>query len=271
MSFKRTLIIGLLATAGCDLVESAQAVIVVGGAVVKSPAISVMGQLDLPAEVVASGWVGERDSPTSTDAPQPISDATVRLTFAGNRISLPLADAERGLYATTSVMDTNLEYVAGVAYAIEADTLGTTAGGALMAAPTELTPAALTLSPRPTDLHPTVREALVHPRNGALQISWTEQYGRYGYVTVLRANRSAPDQPEVVFDTRPITAQEVLDLVLNPETSVDVPGEVFAADGFYAVVVVAVEKGDDLLPNTFLGSALLVGSSAAVILAVDAS
>lgn len=264
----RSLLLLVPLVAGCGIVDAATATTVVGGLLVATPDVSVAQQIDLSSEVVATAWVGERDSPTSTEAPEPIEGAAVQVSIQGANVALP--DVGGGRYATTSVMAPGLVYTPGASYAFVAEANGARYGGTLPAAPTRLSPAALVLDPAPTAAHPDVPEALLHPADTKLTVRFPEQYGRFGYVTVLRANPNDATDPELVFDNRPDTAQEILDLVVgNPSRTVEIPATAFAQDGIYAIIVVALERGADLLPNTFIGSPILVGSGAAVVVGVD--
>jgi hypothetical protein len=262
---------GLLALPGCDLTATT----VVAGTLVLTPEIKVPGQFDVAAEVVASAWVAERESATSTTEPKGIKGATVGITFPGNRVELPEEGSQDGLYLTTSVDDAALEYLDGTQYTFRA-TLpdGSVAEyGGTVKAPTRLSPAVLTLDPTPTAVFPDLTQVGVHPKNTALTVSWpAEQYGRYAYVSVFRAKANDLENPELVFDNRPESAEEIIQFILGtPPTSVSIPADTFAQDGIYGVVVVIMNKQDDLLPNTFLGSPILAGSGAAILLGVSSS
>ncbi|MBK6684736.1 MAG: hypothetical protein IPG45_09700 [Deltaproteobacteria bacterium] len=255
---------------GCDLVESASATIVVSGLVIKSPELKVAGRFDVPTETAATVWVGERRNATDTSEPTPISDAQVAVTFAGNRVAIPADPDNDGLYLQMSSKDSALMYAAGAPYTFEAKRSGdiTAYGGTVTMAPTELTPAAMRLTPEPTTSAPGLPEVGLHAKNAGLRLEWGEQFGTHAFVTVVRADAAKPDDPQLVFDNRPETAQEILQFVAGtPPTSIEIPGETFAVDGVYAVVLVVLEKGEPN-PSTFLGSPLLVGTGAARFLAV---
>lgn len=262
----------VVAVPGCDITATT----VVAGTLVLTPEVKVPNYFDVDAEVVASAWVAERASATSTDEPTPINGATVAVTYAGNRVSLPAEGSQDGLYLTTSVDDAALEYVDGTQYTFRAALPdGSVAEyGGTVSAPTRLTPAVLTLEPQPTEVFPDLAQVGVHPRNTALTVSWPAggQYGRYAYVSVLRAKADDLKNPEVVFDNRPESAEEIIQFILGtPPTSVTIPAETFDQDGIYGVIVVMMNKQDDLLPNTFLGSPILAGSGAAVLLGVSSA
>ena len=260
----------LSVASGCDLTATT----VVAGTLVSTPALEVPGQFNVKAEVIASAWVAERDSATSTNEPTPLQGATVSVTFPGNRVAL-VEESQPGLYLTTSVDDAALQYVDGTQYTFRASLPdGSVAEyGGSVTAPSRLTPAALTLSPQPTEVFPDLAQVGVHPKNTALTVSWaSEQYGRYAYVSVFRAKADDLENPELVFDNRPESAEEIIQFILGtPPTSVTIPAETFAQDGIYGVVVVIMNKHDRLLPNTFLGSPVLAGSGAAVLLGVSSS
>lgn len=259
-------------TAGCDFLESAQATVVVTGLVVKTPGIQVPGRFELEGETAATSFVGERASATSTQEPDPIVGAEVSLSYAGNVVQLVERTEARGLYAATSLDDDNLAYVGGAAYTFAARLPGerTSYGGTIRMAPTELSAAALTLTPEPETVIPGLDNAGVHPKSTALTLAWqSRQYGRYAYVSVWRSVPSAPDRPQLVYDNRPKTAGELLQFIAGtPPVEMTVPAETFDEDGVYAVVLFLLDKGDDLQPNTFLGSPILAGSGAVVLLAV---
>lgn len=258
---------------GCGALDSVTATTIVAGTVVRTPELQVTGQFDVGAEVLASAWVGERKNATDTGEPTPITGADVNVTFAGNRIALS-EQSTNGLYLTNTVDEPNsgLIYEGGITYTVRASIEdGSVAEyGGTVTAPTILTPAALNLSPQPTDMVPGFPNILVHPKSTALNVSWAgEQFGRYPYVSVFRANANDNSNPELVFDNRPESAQETIEFILGtPPTSVDIPAETFDADGIYGVVVVIMDRHDSLLPNTFIGSPVLAGSGAAVVLGV---
>lgn len=259
-----------LPSLGCDLVESASATIVVSGLVIKSPELKLAGRFDVPAETAASVWVGERRNATDTSEPTPIKDAAVAVTFAGNRVAVPADADNEGLYVERSSKNAALMYAAGAAYTFEAKRPGdiTAYGGTVTMAPTELTPAAMRLTPEPTMAAPGLPEVGIHAKGAGLRLEWGEQFGTHAFVTVVRADAANPDDPQLVFDNRPETAQEILQFVAGtPPTSIDIPGDTFNTDGVYAVVLVVLEKGEPN-PSTFLGSPILVGTGAARFLAV---
>lgn len=253
-----------LAPLGCDLIQQATATIVVGGIVAGSPELKYAGFYDVPSEVTASVWLGERASATSQEAPVAVSNANVTITIGARQVSLP-ETSERGVYATTSVESANLVYEAGATYVFEA-VITETHGGETVA-PTRLTADDLSLTPAP-GTNAAFPGLGTHAKGAALTVGWPTSAGKYGVVTVLRADPAQPSRPELVFDNRPQTAQEILDLVLGtPPTTIEIPAGTFARDGLYAVILVAAERGD-LLDNTSIASPLLVGSGAAALLVV---
>lgn len=259
---------------GCGALDSVTATTVVAGTIVKTPELRVMGQFDVGSEIIASAWVGERKNATDTGEPSPIKGADVNLTFAGNRIALAEQTDTEGLYLINTVDTPNsgLMYAGGTTYTVRADiNNGTVAEyGGTVSAPTALTPAALVLSPQPSMTVPGFDNVFVHAKSTAINVAWAgEQFGRYPYVSVLRAKANDPENPELVFDNRPEGAQETIEFILGtPPTSVDIPADTFAADGLYGIVVVIMNKHDSLLPNTFIGSPILAGSGAAIVLSV---
>ncbi len=256
------------AAAGCDLIESAEATTVVGGIVISTPALAVPGRLDVSSQVATTAYVGERSGAVSVDMPTPIGDAQVTLTFGGVQVAVPVQDAAAGVYFQSSLTAPELTYVAGARYALVADINGSRFGGAVEA-PDALTLAGLTLSPQPTP-DPNLSGAFVHPLNTALSLSLAAQTGRYTYVTVFRADDNDPSDPQLVFDNRPTSTPELLQFIVGgPPTSQEIPANVFANAGLYAVVLVAMNNTDDLLTDTFGGSPILAGSGAAILLTVD--
>jgi hypothetical protein len=256
----------LLVLAGCDFFQSATAKVVVSGIVAKSPAIELDGQYAIPGETLATVWLGERESETSTGDPDPITGADVSLLFDGKRIALEEQN-ERGLYLASSLDESRLFY-SSIEYGFVANIGEDSADfGGAVAAPTELTAAAMQLSPSPTESVPGFPEVKRHAKNAALSVRWQPQFGRYGYVSVFRASND-PAKPTLVFDNRPQTALEWIELVAGaaPE-SIMIPADAFAQDGVYAIVLVAMEKGD-VLPSTFIGSPELAGSGTVRFLAV---
>ncbi len=256
----------LLLLTGCDFFESATATTVVAGVVAKSPELMLTGQYAIPSETVATVWLGERKSETSTDEPKPIGGANVSLSFGTKTVALA-EQAEKGVYLASSLTEEDLVYQS-TQYTFGAQIGDSADFGGSVAAPTELSAAAISLSPSPTESVPGFPEVQRHGKSTALDVSWQSQFGRYGYLVVFRAKSSDPTKPERVFDNRPKTALEWIDFVAgSPPTKLTIPADVFAADGVYAVVLVALERGD-VLPSTFIGSPQLAGSGAARFLAV---
>jgi hypothetical protein len=254
----------------CDLIESAKSTIVVAGILAATPEVKLAGQFDVESETLATVYLGERDSPTSSEAPSPIKGANVAIQFSGNSVVLKEEDGgEDGVYLADSVREPKLLYADGTLYTFAADISGNDAGpfGGGVTAPTRLSPASLTLTPAPEAI-PLVPNVYRHPKSADLTITWTEANGRYAYVTVLRADAANPGQPQQVYDSRPKTGQDMIKFIIGtPPTSLTVPGSVFDSDAAYAVLVVVADKGDPQT-NTFLGSPLLAGSGEKVLLAV---
>lgn len=260
----RALGLTLALVSGCALIQGATAKIVVAGSVFATPALSFPEYLAVEPEVAASAWVGEREDELSTREPKPILDARVALAFAGEQVSL-LGRGE-GIYGATSV-ETGLRYEPGATYEFQVATGGEDYGGRTPA-PAPLAREGLTLSPAPSHRDGLPDGVLVHPASTSLSITWPQESGRYAYVSVFRADRATPDRPELLFDTRPKTAKDVLAFVTgNPPTQVEIPAGTFASDGVYAVVVVAANNGEKV-GDVFGVSAFLVGSGTAQILVV---
>ncbi|MEM7676396.1 MAG: hypothetical protein AAF449_10375 [Myxococcota bacterium] len=258
----------MLLFCGCDLLDSATATTVFGGIVVATPEVSIPGRLEIDAEVLASAWVGERASPTSTDAPTPIGSALVELGFGDATVPVPVIDASSGAYFQSSLSDAALAYRGGEMYRFTAAIDGIRFGGSVEAPPM-LSPAGLVLNPTPTEQASGLPDVGVHPANTALTVSWGSQFGRYAYLVVLREDQSTPDRPTLVYDNRPDTIAKTLAFVQGtPPSSLTIPADIFAQDGLYAVTLVTMSRADDLLPDTFIGSPILVGSGTVVLLAV---
>lgn len=250
---------------GCDLIESATSTIIVSGLLIASPEVQYPGLFDVKAEVVATSWVGERESGTSTEEPDPISGADVDVSGPAQ---IQLEEIDSGIYSKTSLEDAALTYQEGATYTFDATVPGQNeAFGGTGVAPPRLQAGDLTFEPA-LGVHPMIAQLKTHAQNTALRVDWGEQFGRYAYVTVFRAERSAPDRPQQIFDTRPKTAKEVLDFVVgDPPATVDIPAEIFDRDGLYAVVLVAANKGNTRT-NTFVGSPYLIGSGAVEVFAI---
>lgn len=264
--------LALLATSatGCDLLSSAKSTTVVAGIVASTPEVGLTGQFQIKAQTIATAFVGERASATSTDEPRPIKGADVSLAFAGNALKLREQTGKDGFYAEDSGTNTALVYADGHTYTFVALIPGDSSEhGGSVKAPNRLSSASITLSPTPAPLPAPFPEGVKkHPKSTDLVIAWQPQFGRYAWVTVLRANPAKPDQPEVVFDSSPRTGGDIIKFILGtPPSSITIPASKFAQDGAYAVMLVALDKGDPKV-NTFLGSPILAGSGAAVILAV---
>ncbi len=263
-AMRRSIALTPLLLLGCDLISQATATVVVGGIVAATPEVKYAGFYDVRSEVTANVWLGERASSTSTEAPEPLSGATVSIGVGGKAIRLP-ETSERGVYATTSVDDASLTYQAGATYTFDAVVTETHGGETV--APARLTAQDLALTPAlgGGGVLPNIG---THAQGTALSVTWPTTAGKYGLVTVFRADQSNPSQPALVFDNRPQNAKAVLDLVLGtPPTSLEVPATAFSEPGLYALMLVAADRGE-LRDNTSIASPLLVGSGAAVLFTV---
>lgn len=254
----------LALVSSCALISSATAKIVVVGSVFATPELALPGWLEVSPEVVASTWVGEREDELSTSEPKAILDARVAVAAGGTRVSL-LGRGD-GLYGASSI-ETELSYQAGAVYEFEVDVSDERYGGRTTAPP-PLDQNGLSFRPSPSLRDGLPEGVRVHPKETALIVSWPLEAGRYAYLSVFRADRATPDRPELVYDTRPKTAQEILNFVTgNPPTELEIPPATFSADGVYAVVLVAANNGEKV-GEVFGLPAFLVGSGTAQILVV---
>ena len=253
-----------VALTGCDLIQFMQNTVVVSGLVVATPRVEYPGYFDVPSEVVATAWVGQRDSVTATTEPQPVSGVAVSVGFDGTTVTLTEDPDQQGVYVARSKDNPVLTYEAGRTYSFDA--IVTDTHGGETEAPTQLQPEAMTFEPA-FGTHDFLPQLKTHPKDEPLVVSWDASSGTFSFVTVIRADPMTPDEPEVVFDTRPENAAQALKMLAQPATSVTIPGEHFAKDGLYAVVVFAADKGETRT-NTFFGSPFLAGSGAAVLVTV---
>ena len=65
-------------------------------------------QIELPSEVVATAWIGERDRPTSA-VTRPVGGSEVTVDVSGVTVALP-ETAEPGIYAQSSLSAAELSY-----------------------------------------------------------------------------------------------------------------------------------------------------------------
>jgi hypothetical protein len=250
----------------CDLIEGVTATKIVSGIVIATPELKLTGSFDVKSETIATAWIGQRDSPTSTAEPSPLTGVDVKLTTPGGTFALTEETSTPGVYLVTSTSQSGLTYQAGASYGLDALIQGASYGND-GTAPPRLDAGSLTFTP--TLGAGQLQGVRVHARNTALTVQWPSTAGRYAYVSVLRAKPSAPTEPELVFDNRPETAGEILSFVLgDPKSSIEIPGGTIATTGLYAVVVVAMNKGTPR-SGTFSGSPMLVGSGAATLLSIE--
>lgn len=248
-----------LAGSGCHFFESVTATTIVSGLMVATPGVTFKDFVSLESETVATIWVGERESATSTEAPTPISNANVSVGFSGGNVPLEAVQGS-GVYTKSSI-DSALDYIEASVYDYNAVVDGETFGGKITTPP-KLQRQNVTYSPAPST-HPVFpNELAIHPKSTDLTISWNPNSGRFAYVSVFRADKATPDMPEFVYDTRPETAEEILEFVVGtPPPMVTIPADIFAVDGLYGVVLFTMDNGDPL-QNTFIGSPILAGSGA---------
>ncbi len=272
LTLSAALIVG---AGGCRILEMAQSTMVVSALVVATPELSYPGYLEVEPHVIASAWIGQRPNSTSLE-PMPVSGLDVTVTFNEQTLTLTEREDEAGLYFLESEDDPTLAYESGTTYAFETQVEtaplpgqppSTQSHGGETVAPQRLQPEAVDVSPV-MESHPLAPELKLLPKNTGVTISWSEEYGRLSYVSVLRGNPDDPEKPELTFDTRPETSKDLLKMAAGDQpTTVEIPADAFPEDGVYAVVLVAMDKG---LPSntTFLGSPILAGSGTAILVAV---
>ncbi len=259
--------LSILVLASCSGGGDTQTTTVVGGLYLQTPAIAISGVIDSPEIVVVTAWVSARDAAAPSEL-TPIDGADARVQIDDSAVAL--GAVATGAYGATSAEVSELVYRPGTTYAFVAETNGVRRGVAVDAAPEQLVAAAVTLAPQPTAAHPAVPEALLHPANTALSLTFPAQYGAYAFVSVYYADPATSDAPVLVFSDRPGTARAFEAAVASSRgRTVEVPARVFGSDGIYIVFVSAMKLGTDRFPNTDEASAILVGSSAAIAIGVD--
>jgi hypothetical protein len=260
-----------VALAGCDLINQATSTTILGGAIVASPDISLMNQFTVKSQAAALAYVGSRSSPTDTSDPTPILGADVSLSFAGNTVKLTEAMGDtQGLYTADSIHNPQLMFVDGQTYTFSATLMGQmTPHTGVIKAPNKLQTSQITTSPVLMPYSMNFPDVFKLAKNTDLTVTWPAASGNFAYVTVFRADPNNMSNPMQVFDSPPHkTAGDILKLVLGtPPSSITIPGATFSQDGAYAIVLVTMDNGtpDD---TTFIGSPILAGSGAALILGV---
>lgn len=242
--------------------------------------------------VLTAVGLGERDSPTSTQAPTPIDNAMITLTWTGGgNISLCAGD-EPGTYAATSVQagtcgKPSLAYVAGTKYVTEietADELYTIT----VVAPPAIQANQVTFTPQLSAASGIYGVSLKsHSAGAALTVDWSAAGDdRPAFLTLFRIQYKGPSNDpngatnganwdagngQPVYDNFPKTPGEMIDLVLADEkpTSLVIPGDRFVANSLYALIVTPTEISTDVSNNLSLGSGGMAGYGTAFVFWAD--
>ncbi len=245
--------------------------------------------IGLKQAVGSAVGLGERESSTSTAAPDPLEGASVKLLWPGKQVSLcPDADAP-GSYAVTSVPgdacgNAALEYLDGVTYTTRVETsddiytMDVTLPPAINAQTVVFAPVATPTtyqSPAAPDI--TLERIDLSTLGSGLNVNWGTT-DRNAFLTVVRINYGGPGPaatandflnatwtPEPgnpIFDNFPKDAGAMADLIINaPETSATVPATVFDTAGLYLLVLTPVEMSEVTSDNLMLGSGAFAGVS----------
>jgi hypothetical protein len=293
------LTLGALALAGCDKLTATTFAVsvltrtpnlndVAASAGISSTMASTIGENAIPQATAIAVGIGERDSITSTNAPTPVSGATVTLSFqdaasvdqAVSVCEVTGTSSAQGGYQATSVAgaacaSAKLAYVATHHYTTTivkgADTYTLD-----IVAPAALAASSITFDPDFTKTPETIGNfgsVPKHALNTELAVSWTSD--KNVFVTVFRVNYNGadwslssisnqsnwtPDQTQPTWDNVPRDAAGMLDVITGtPATSVTVPASVFSKAGAYAVMVTRTEISSTTSSNLSVGSSALAG------------
>jgi hypothetical protein len=216
------------------------------------------GSVTLPGQTAAVAYLGTLTSFTLSSPPQPVTDATMTLTASGGSpVTLPTDGG--GVYETTSLQTSSLQYQSGATYDFTANEGGNTYVG-------EVSPA------------PAIEQiAAFHPPQGLIQQPAgqsfvfvrpdpaTGQARNLGFVTVFPVDQSG-NQGTPTYTNIPQTPLGLLQLVATPDqwkqASVTIPGTAFPTSGTtYLMIFQSVKNGGPKSDNLFLGSALLAGTA----------
>jgi hypothetical protein len=248
-----------------------------------------LGNLAIKPGTAAVVTVGERESPTSTVTPTPISGAAVLVGWVDQRVGLCEMDAAggEGTYGTASFdgheCQRQLEYVEEETYLTEVETgtdlytMAVTAPPAIAASSVQFTPAL----PAPSDRFGVTLP--VHP-GVALTLDWSGDptvsdrrvfvtMGRVRYVddgAGALSSGSWQTDTQLVWDNFPRTGGDMIALIAGePATSATIDASAFDQTGLYVLVVTATELSNNVSTNLFLGSSALAGAGTAFVFWVD--
>ncbi len=249
------------------------------------------------ATAVAVG-LGERESATSTSAPQPMGGASVTISFGGS--TLEVCEADTGSYLATSIPgdceQPSLDYLEDETYVTEIET-SDDVHSVRITAPAAIPVSSISLSTDPCAVvnryDPDSSNSFTsdtfckHTRNQGMTVDWSSDSAaseRNTFVTLLRFNFSGDgsaasfvddtkwlaDPGNPVFDNAPRDPGGMTDLVLEtPATSADIPGSVFDTTGMYLLVVTNTELSTDSSSSLVLGSGALAGKGTAFFIWVN--
>ena len=248
-----------------------------------------LAQLEADATGVVVA-IAHREDPLSLEAPQPIEDADVSVSWDSNTVEL-CAGPEAGTYLVSSLpgapcSDDALTYAPGVTYTtvmvVDGEETATE-----IEAPTPLAAADVSFNPTLEDASDHFGAVLpAHGLDTALTVDWSTTPGAGSnpvFVTLFRmqytggagaadaldsGNWSADPRP--VYDSMSRDPAELISLVLLNEapTDAEIPASAFDTAGVYVLVVTstALNTGGDGLA---LGSGAMAGVGTAFMFWVD--
>jgi hypothetical protein len=218
------------------------------------------GAVNVPGQVAAFVFFGNRKSQTLDIEPEPIANATVRLAQVGGA-EIALENQGSGNYSVVAGEDGGLSYQSGATYQFRAVHGGATYVGQLEEAPA---------LERIEAFHP-ASGYVDHPANTAFTFTRPSppagQDRTPAFVTLYPLGEDgAKGQP--TYTNAPKTPLDFLKLVARPQewtqAQVTIPAEQFPAAGqSFVVTLQAVKLGGPESDNLFTGSAILVGTAEA--------
>ena len=251
---------------------------------------------DMPSQKATLIAVGlaEKESPTSTAAPTPVTGAQVFLAWETSEVKACEKSDSTGTYAATSLplgpcASTSLAYVQDVKYVTRIET-GTDVYTINTTPPPPVDASKVTFSPA-LDTSSSLSSLVVphHELGLDLTIDWSADAAaneNHAFVVLARmnfeGNQANPadvlndtkwkaDDANPVFDNTPREPGEMLALILNePVSHATIPGpEALDVAGMYVLVLTSAKVSQDVSSNLALGSGGLAGAGVAFLFWVD--
>ena len=240
--------------------------------------------------------VAEKQSATSTAAPTAVEGALVHIAWSAGNVALCSGgDLAAGTYSASNVPQPSLPSCSSAALAYLADDTYTTTIETSSSQHTIRVVAPPPIAAGDGVFTPALGTSPIsglslksHELSAALSVDWggaPEAGDRHAFVTIARINFAGDtadamsvataanwtaDAQNPVYNSAPTEPSQMIALVINPpETSADIPADVFSQAGLYFLIVTTAELSTDVSSNLAIGSGGSAGKGTAFVFFVN--